>query len=89
MEKQDGGAGLSSQPPGTPERVTAPRSRMSGSWLDFILAKGPTFRPGSLNFFPAPGSQPCLSPVVQEAKKPLETYMCSTGTSDLSFPNSS
>lgn len=81
--------GLTSQPRGTPERVTAPRSHMSGTWLDFFLAKGPTFRPGSLKIFLAPGSQPCLPHVVQEAKKPLETYMCSVGTSDLSFPNSS
>ena len=82
--------GLTSpQPPGTPERVTASRSRMSSTCLDFILAKGPTFRAGSLKFFPAPGSQPCLPPVVQEARKPLETYVRSIRTFDLSFPKSS
>lgn len=62
---------------------------MSSTQLDFILAKGPTFRPGFLKFFLAPGSQPCLPPVVQGAKKPLETYVHSIRTSDLSFPNSS
>lgn len=92
MEKQEGGAGAGPDPhpaSGNTRKGHASRSHMSSTCLDFILAKGPTFRPGSLKFFPAPGSQPCLPCVVQEAKKPLETYVHSIRTSDLSFPKSS
>ena len=51
--------------------------------------QGPYIQAWIPEVFPSSWVPAMPAPVVQEAKKPLETYVCSVGTSDLSFQNSS